>query len=66
VPLQAVLQQTPSTQLPLAHWFAVAQTEPLAWSAAQVPVDVQYDVDGLVQSATVAQLVPHALDDLHA
>ena len=28
-PLQAVLQHTPSTQLPLAHWYASVHAVPL-------------------------------------
>jgi hypothetical protein len=35
-PLQAVLQQTPSTQLPLAHWLAEVQ-EPEPSLGTQVP-----------------------------
>jgi hypothetical protein len=37
VPVQAVLQQTLSTQLPLVHWFAVAQAAPSASFALQKP-----------------------------
>jgi len=36
-PAQEVLQQTPSAQLPLAHWFAAEQVEPLLFLAKQAP-----------------------------
>ena len=37
-PSQAVLQQSPSTQLPLAHWlFDVQRPGPLAFWGTQVP-----------------------------
>jgi hypothetical protein len=36
-PEQAVLQHTPSTQLPLAHWVPAAHAVPLGWSATQTP-----------------------------
>jgi hypothetical protein len=37
VPLQAMLQQTPATQLPLEHWAPslAVQLEPFAWAGAQ-------------------------------
>jgi hypothetical protein len=35
-PLQALSQQTLSTQLPLWHWDAEEQVAPLAWSGWQV------------------------------
>jgi hypothetical protein len=34
-PAQALLQQYPSTQLPLVHWLAVLQTAPLLCLATQ-------------------------------
>ncbi len=39
-PVQAVLQQTPATQLPDSHWSAAAQADPLVlrgrhWPALQ-------------------------------
>jgi hypothetical protein len=37
-PLQEVLQQTPSTQLPEAHWLAAEQAAPLAFFTVQVPL----------------------------
>jgi hypothetical protein len=33
----AVPQQTPSTQLPLAHWSAAAQVSPAAFFGWQLP-----------------------------
>jgi hypothetical protein len=36
-PPHAVLQQTPSTQLPLAHSPAPAQLEPFVFFATQAP-----------------------------
>jgi hypothetical protein len=35
--LHAVLQQTPSTQLPLPHWVAAVHDVPLAFFATHVP-----------------------------
>ena len=43
-PPQAVLQQTPSTQLPEVHSLAAAQAVPLAFFATQAPAE-QYDVE---------------------
>jgi hypothetical protein len=36
-PVHAVLQHTPSTQLPLEHWLAALQVAPLDCFATQVP-----------------------------
>jgi hypothetical protein len=36
-PPQAVLQQTPSTQLPLPHWLSAEQVVPFVFLSAQVP-----------------------------
>ncbi len=36
-PPQAALQHTPSTQLPLAHWFVAEQTCPFPFLATQAP-----------------------------
>jgi hypothetical protein len=36
-PPHAVLQQTPSTQLPLPHWLAAEQAVPLVFWGTQVP-----------------------------
>jgi hypothetical protein len=36
-PPQAVLQQTPSTQLPLPHWLAAEQVVPFVFLGTQVP-----------------------------
>jgi hypothetical protein len=36
-PLQLVLQQTPSTQLPLPHWLAAVQAPPLPFFGTQAP-----------------------------
>jgi hypothetical protein len=35
VPPHAVLQQTPSTQFPLPHWFAAVHATPFAFFAVQ-------------------------------
>jgi hypothetical protein len=37
VPAQAVLQHTPSTQLPEAHWSGDAQSRPWPFFAAHAP-----------------------------
>ena len=37
VPQEAVVQQTPSTQLPLPHSWAAAQSAPLPFCATQLP-----------------------------
>jgi hypothetical protein len=36
-PPQAVLQQTPSTQLPLPHWFAAVQAPPFPILGVHAP-----------------------------
>jgi len=38
-PPQAVLQHTPSAQLPLAHWSAAAHVEPFPFFATHAPVE---------------------------
>ena len=38
---QAVLQHTPSTQLPLPHWLAALHTAPLVSFATQAPLALQ-------------------------
>jgi hypothetical protein len=38
VPLQALLQQTPSTQIPLAHWLLCAQAMEFPWRQAPAPL----------------------------
>jgi hypothetical protein len=40
-PAQALLQQTPSTQLPLAHWTAAPQEPPFATRGTQTPAEHQ-------------------------
>jgi hypothetical protein len=57
VPLQAALQQTPSTQLPPMHWSLAVQVEPLPRFAVHVPLKQR----PLTQSASAAQV-----DALHA
>ena len=42
---QADSQQTPSTQLPDAHWLAAVHEPPLVWGAMQCPVAEQKVVD---------------------
>jgi hypothetical protein len=37
-PLQAVLQQTPSTQLPLPHWLAAVHVPPLSSFSTHWPL----------------------------
>jgi hypothetical protein len=48
VPAQAELQQTPSTQLPLAHWLSCEQLWPLARRQAPEPLQVFGAVQGVV------------------
>ena len=38
-PLQARLQQTPSMQFPVPHWFDAAQRPPLAFFWTQAPAE---------------------------
>jgi hypothetical protein len=38
---QADSQQTPSTQLPFAHWLAAVHVAPLVWGAMQRPAGEQ-------------------------
>lgn len=57
-PVQAALQQTPSTQLPLAHWTAPPHPVPLANSATQTPAEHQSPA---AQSPLLAQLPRHAV-----
>jgi len=40
-PAQPWLQQTPSTQLPLPHWFDPPQASPSAFFGTQAPVPSQ-------------------------
>jgi len=59
VPLHAVLQQKPSTQLPLLHWLPVpVQAELCAFFGVHV-VPAQYAVE--TQSASIAQVAVQAL-----
>ena len=44
VPQAALPQQTPLTQLPLAHWFAPPQAAPFAFLATQLPAVVALPV----------------------
>ncbi len=39
-PVQARLQQTPSTQKPLAHWEGLVQAVPIPWLPGCAPVQV--------------------------
>jgi hypothetical protein len=57
-PVQAALQQTPSTQLALAHWTAPPHPVPSAYSATQTPAEHQSPA---AQSALFAQLPRHAV-----
>jgi hypothetical protein len=56
VPVQAVLQQTPCAQKPLAHSVPSPQTEPGALS----PQEPAVQTAGVWQSASAAQLALHA------
>jgi hypothetical protein len=38
LPVHALLQHTPSTQLPLAHWLAMAHATPLPRRHAPTPL----------------------------
>jgi hypothetical protein len=59
-----VVQQTPSVQLPLAHWFAAPHAAPLAFLATQLPgvvvLPVQYRLV-LEQCESAVQSVRHML-----
>jgi hypothetical protein len=57
-PLQALSQQTPSTQCPDAHWFAPPQVCPCVSSGTQTPAEHQLP---LVQSESALQLPAHAV-----
>lgn len=57
--LQAVSQQTPSVQMPDAHWFAPVHAEPLALRPQEPVATTQ--VVGATQSASVLQMVRQAL-----
>jgi hypothetical protein len=48
VPLQPELQQTPSTQLPLAHWLSCEQLWPAERRQAPAPLQVSGAVQGVV------------------
>lgn len=58
-PSQLVLQQTPSTQLPLLHSLVEPQLSPLSFFAAQVPAVVQNAV--FAQSASALHVVVQVL-----
>jgi hypothetical protein len=60
VPMQLVLQQLPSTQLPLVHWVPLPQATPLA-RVEQVPApahtdDAGHSLSGSVPGVTAAQV----------
>jgi len=57
-PSQAWLQQTPSAQLPFAHWLAAEQLAPSASFGTQTPAEHQSPA---TQSASIAQLPRQAL-----
>jgi hypothetical protein len=57
-PLQAVSQQTPSTQLALAHWFGAPQPAPFASLVTQMPAAQNWPA---VQSPSEAQLPRQAV-----
>jgi hypothetical protein len=59
--VQALSQQTPSAQKPVAHSPAIEQI----WPAAFLPHDPPTQVLGLMQSTSVAQPVPQAVAPLH-
>jgi hypothetical protein len=56
-PWQARSQQSPSAQIPLAHWFWLVHALPLACVAAHVPM--LQKAPCIAQSASVAQAVEH-------
>ncbi len=51
-PPHAVLQQTPSTQLPLPHWLAAEQVAPFVFLGTQAPASQKLP---LLQWASEAQ-----------
>ncbi len=51
-PPQAVLQHTPSTQLPLPHWLAAEQVAPFVFLGTQAPASQKLP---LLQWASEAQ-----------
>jgi hypothetical protein len=58
--LQAVLQHTPSTQLPERHWVAEVQAMPLGMRATHMPSRQKLPI---AHSTSVSQLVRHAVDE---
>jgi hypothetical protein len=57
-PVQAALQQTPSTQLPLPHWLLLPHAAPIALSASQAPVFRLQNAED-TQSLSNAQIERH-------
>ena len=57
-PLQAVLQHTPSTQLPDAHWALVVQPMPAGMRVTQVP---DWHRRPVAQSVSDVHIVRHAV-----
>jgi hypothetical protein len=57
-PVQATLQQNPSTQLPVTHWLAAVQAVPVAFFAVHV---VPEQKSPEMQSVSAAQLVLQAV-----
>lgn len=60
--VQAVLQQTPSVQLPLAHWVPAEQAAPLGFG----PHEPLLQVLGATQSALLVQLFLHVPEPMAA
>jgi hypothetical protein len=56
--LQAVLQQTPSVQKPLAHWGPLAHDWPVGFFPQELPTQVLGDT----QSLSVTQILSHAAE----
>jgi ribonuclease E len=57
-PVQAVLQQNPSTQAPVAHWLAAVQVPPVAFFGVQV---VPEQKSPAMQSVSAPQVVLQAV-----
>ena len=61
-PPHAVLQQTPSTQLPLPHWLAAEHVAPLVFFGAHTPASQKLP---LLHWASEAQVVGQEAEPPH-
>ena len=60
VPVQAVLQQTPSAQKPLAHSLAIAHDEPIGLPGASIPASIGWSPPMSADAASEGALSPWA------